>query len=67
MEKDMKRFLLFEFPDYYPSGGVHDLEDDFDTLKEAQDHLAGTVFAVPTFWTLRLGVVGSPRRKVGNC
>ena len=30
----MKRFILFSFPDYYPSGGLGDVKMDFDTKEE---------------------------------
>lgn len=29
----MKRFLLFGFDEYYPSGGLHDLIDSTDSLE----------------------------------
>jgi hypothetical protein len=31
----MKRYLLFCFNDYYPSGGFNDFENSFDTIDEA--------------------------------
>lgn len=31
----MKRFLVFGYDTYYPSGGWNDFVLDFDTLKEA--------------------------------
>lgn len=31
----MKRFLVFYYLDYYPSGGWNDFEDSFDTAEEA--------------------------------
>lgn len=31
----MKRFLLFTYDDYYPSGARGDLYGDFDSLEEA--------------------------------
>lgn len=31
----MKRFLVFGFDNYYPSGGIGDLQGEFDTLEEA--------------------------------
>lgn len=34
-----KRFLVFSYPDYYPSGGLNDSFDDFDTVQEAIDSL----------------------------
>lgn len=36
----MKRFLLFVYPDYYPSGGMCDFAGDFDTLEAALKYLA---------------------------
>lgn len=30
-----KRYLVFGIFDCYPSGGISDLEDSFDTLEEA--------------------------------
>lgn len=32
----MKRFLLFSYAAYYPSGGWSDLYDSYDTLEEAR-------------------------------
>lgn len=34
----MKRFLLFEFDDYYPRGGWDDLTGDFETQDAAERH-----------------------------
>ena len=31
----MKRYLLFAGYDYYPSGGMDDFKNDFDTIDEA--------------------------------
>jgi hypothetical protein len=31
----MKRFLLFIYPEYYPSGGMFDYHSSYDTLEEA--------------------------------
>jgi len=37
MEKDFKkRFWVYVIAEYYPSGGVHDVEDTFDSLHEAE-------------------------------
>lgn len=36
MEKD-KRYLLFEYDQYYPGGGIGDMTNSFDTLDEAID------------------------------
>lgn len=44
----MKRFLLFAYVQYYPSGGAHDLAGDFDTLEEARaSQAASPVDGVP--------------------
>lgn len=32
----MKRFLLFEFNDYYPIGGWNDFVGSFDSIEEAK-------------------------------
>jgi len=32
----MKRFMIFAYDSYYPSGGMHDFQADFDTIEEAQ-------------------------------
>lgn len=32
----LKRYLVFDFPDYYPGGGWQDFEGSFDTLEEAR-------------------------------
>jgi len=31
----MKRYMLFGFLKHYPSGGMHDFIDSFDTVDEA--------------------------------
>jgi len=31
----MKRYMLFGYWKYYPSGGMHDFIDSFDTIDEA--------------------------------
>ncbi len=33
----MKTFLLFAFLTYYPSGGMKDFVDDFETLEQAKE------------------------------
>lgn len=38
----MKRFLLFEFDDYYPRGGWDDMTGDFDTQDAAERHRMNT-------------------------
>jgi hypothetical protein len=30
-----KKFILFQFDDHEPMGGVHDIQNSFDTLDEA--------------------------------
>lgn len=32
----LKHYLVFEYPDYYPSGGWNDFIGDFDTIEEAR-------------------------------
>jgi len=32
----LKKFHLFTFPDYYPSGGANDFDGSFETLDEAK-------------------------------
>ena len=34
-----KRFVVFEFADYYPTGGMGDCEESFDTLEEAEEYM----------------------------
>ena len=36
---DAKRFVVFIFPEYYPSGGWTDFHDAFDTFGAAKDSL----------------------------
>ena len=35
----MKQYILFAFWNYYPSGGMDDMIDSFDTLQEAEDRI----------------------------
>lgn len=35
----MKRFLLFEFPEFYPSGGLSDVTAEFDSKEEAMEYV----------------------------
>lgn len=37
-DKKMKRFLVFGYDRYYPSGGWNDFKDSFDTKDEAQEY-----------------------------
>lgn len=32
----IKRYLVFDYSDYYPGGGWDDFVDSFDTLEEAR-------------------------------
>lgn len=34
----MKRFLLFSFPEFYPSGGFEDFVECFDTIEDAKEY-----------------------------
>lgn len=36
----MRRFLLFAFDHYYPSGGLRDVVNSYDTLEEAIDDVS---------------------------
>jgi len=36
MRKD-KRYLLFGYNRYYPNGGIEDLVESFDTIKDANE------------------------------
>lgn len=35
MKEEIKKFIIFAYNDYYPNGGLDDMKDSFDTLKEA--------------------------------
>jgi hypothetical protein len=37
----MKRYLLFCYSQYYPSGGWNDFEGSFDTIEDAQNAAHG--------------------------
>lgn len=40
MRSDLtKPFWVFEFDNYYPSGGLADISDTFDTLEEAVEYI----------------------------
>jgi hypothetical protein len=39
----VKRYLLFVYPRFYPSGGWHDFEGSFDSI-------AGALAHVPNVW-----------------
>ena len=32
-----KRYWLFAYPEYYPSGGLNDIDSTHDTIKEATE------------------------------
>jgi len=34
-----KKYILFQFDDYYPAGGVGDIAESFDTIDEAREYL----------------------------
>jgi hypothetical protein len=33
----MKKYLLFNYSNYYPAGGFNDFENSFDTIEQAFD------------------------------
>ncbi len=35
----MKKYILFAYLNYYPSGGLSDIVGDFDTLEEAKEEI----------------------------
>lgn len=35
-----KKFILFQYESYYPSGGLSDIADSFDTIEEAKAAVA---------------------------
>lgn len=39
MEEKHKRYLVFSYNDYYPSGGLSDMRQSFDSIPEAIDFL----------------------------
>lgn len=34
-----KRFLVFAYYNYYPSGGMNDFQKSFDTYEEAEEYI----------------------------
>ena len=40
-DEKFKRFILFTWDAYYPSGGMGDFEADFDTLEEMLEYAKG--------------------------
>lgn len=37
--KQYKRFMFFQIEAYYPSGGLSDCDESFDTLEEALNYM----------------------------
>lgn len=35
----MKRYILFRFSNFYPSGGMNDVEGHYDTMEDALDYV----------------------------
>ena len=35
----MKRYILFRFRNFYPIGGMNDVEGRYDTLEEAKEYV----------------------------
>jgi hypothetical protein len=35
----MKQYILFAFWNYYPTGGMDDMVNSFDTQQEAEDYI----------------------------
>ena len=46
----MKRFLVFAGDAYYPEGGMHDFQEDFDTLEEAKSFEAKIKQEFKSIW-----------------
>lgn len=40
----MKRYLLFGYDNYYPSGGQHDVVDSFDSLDELKEFIKDSIY-----------------------
>lgn len=40
----MKRYLVFKYDQYYPSGGLNDVYAEADTLEEAYSLAAGSFY-----------------------
>lgn len=45
----MKRFVVFSWPDYYPGGGMSDVQSCWDTLEDAQLWVFLSVLQLETF------------------
>jgi hypothetical protein len=46
----MKRFLVFAGYAYYPEGGMHDFQEDFDTLEEAKSFESKIIEKFKSIW-----------------
>jgi hypothetical protein len=45
-----KRFLVFGFNSYYPSGGMEDRATSFDTIEEAYDYASKSKYEHLSFY-----------------
>ena len=52
-----KRFLVFGYDTYYPSGGMRDLEFSFDTVEEAINNLYMVEYSHVTIYDRIDGVI----------
>lgn len=63
----MKKYLLFRYEMYYPSGGMHDFVQDFDSLDDAKSQTVGMTdrygnsrsFQIVTYSDLAIVLQGS--------
>ncbi len=39
-----KQFLLFSFPEFYPSGGLGDITEEFDTEQAARAYIEKNLY-----------------------
>ena len=46
------KIYVFEYDDYYPSGGVHDLFGVFDTLEQAKDAISSGTWENVDFYRI---------------
>lgn len=42
LKSKLKRYIVFEYGMYYPSGGLSDITGSFDTLEEAWYHIGNS-------------------------
>ncbi len=40
----MKKYIVFAYCDYYPCGGLGDMQGSFDTIKEARESVKGSYY-----------------------